>query len=150
MKIRTLAIEEIPPFDLLLLADPSRELVEEYLAIGDCRVAEIEGAVIGVYVLIKLDAHTLEIINIAVNEAMQGRGIGKELIRDAVQIAKDRGYKTIEIGTGNSSIGQLLLYQKCGFRMTDVIEDFFVDNYDEEIFENGIQCRDMVRLSLEL
>jgi ribosomal protein S18 acetylase RimI-like enzyme len=150
MEIRKLSMGEVPPYELLLMADPSRELVEEYLAIGDCRVAEIKGKVIGVYVLIKLDAHTSEIINIAVDEEMQGQGIGKKLIRDAVQTAKELGCKTIEIGTGNSSIGQLLLYQKCGFRMTDVIEDFFVDNYNEKIFENGIQCRDMVRLSLNL
>lgn len=150
MEIRKLVMGEVPPFELLLMADPSRELVEEYLAIGDCRVAEIEGEVIGVYVLIKLDVHTTEIINIAVSEEMQGRGIGKELIHDAMQTAKEQGYKKIEIGTGNSSIGQLLLYQKCGFRMTDVIEDFFVDNYEEDIFEDGVQCRDMVRLSMTL
>ena len=150
MEIRKLSIGEVPPFKLLLMADPSRELVEEYLAIGDCRVAEVEREVIGVYVLIKLDSSTTEIINIAVIEEMQGRGIAKKLICDAVQTAKQLGYKKIEIGTGNSSIGQLLLYQKCGFRMTDVIADFFVDNYDEEIFENGVQCRDMVRLSMTL
>jgi ribosomal protein S18 acetylase RimI-like enzyme len=150
MEIRKLSMGEVPPYELLLMADPSRELVEEYVAIGDCRVAEIKGKVIGVYVLIKLNAYTSEIINIAVNEEIQGQGIGKKLIRDAIQTAQELGCKTIEIGTGNSSIGQLLLYQKCGFRITDVIEDFFVDNYDEEIFENGLQCRDMVRLSMNL
>lgn len=63
---------------------------------------------------------------------------------------KKNGYKTIEIGTGNSSIGQLVLYQKCGFRITGVDIDFFVRHYQEEIFENGIQCRDMIRLSQDL
>ncbi len=150
MEIRKLSVGEVPPFNLLLMADPSRELVQEYLAIGDCRVAEIESTVIGDYVLINLEADTSEIINIAVDEAMQGRGIGKKLIRDAVETAKELGRKKIEIGTGNSSIGQLLLYQNCGFHVTDVIENFFVDNYNEEIFENGVQCRDMIRLSFNL
>lgn len=66
---------------------------------------------------------------------------------NAIQTAKSKGYKTIEVGTGNSSIGQLALYQKCGFRITGIDMDFFIKHYPEEIFENGIQCRDMVRLS---
>jgi len=69
---------------------------------------------------------------------------------DAIQVAKTKGYKTIEIGTGNSSLGQLALYQKCGFRIVGVDRDFFVRHYQDEIFENGIQCRDMVRLSQDL
>ena len=68
-------------------------------------------------------------------------------MEDAVEEAKRKGYKTIEVGTGNSSIGQLVLYQKCGFRISGIDIDFFVRHYPEEIFENGIQCRDMIRLS---
>ncbi|MFJ7935085.1 GNAT family N-acetyltransferase [Sporosarcina sp. NPDC096371] len=150
MNIRKLNEHEIPPFDLLLLADPSREMVEEYLAIGECRVAEIASEIVGVYVLAKLDSETMEIMNIAVDERMHGRGIGKKLIGDAVQTARQLGYQSLEIGTGNSSIGQLALYQKCGFRMEGVIKDFFIDHYDEAIYENGLQCRDMIRLAMEL
>ena len=150
MNIRELGKRETPPFDLLLLADPSRELVEEYLAIGKCHVAEMAGDIVGVYVLARLDMETMEIMNIAVDERMHGQGIGKKLVEDAIQVARELGVQSLEVGTGNSSIGQLALYQKCGFRMEGVIKDFFVDNYDEEIFENGIQCRDMIRLVKEL
>ncbi|QGQ45538.1 GNAT family N-acetyltransferase [Metabacillus sediminilitoris] len=69
---------------------------------------------------------------------------------DAIQIARNKGYKTIEIGTGNSSIGQLAFYQKCGFRIIGVDLDFFIRHYPEEIFENGKHCRDMIRLSQDL
>lgn len=68
----------------------------------------------------------------------------------AIQVAKSKGYKTIEVGTGNSSVGQLALYQKCGFRIIGVDMDFFIKHYPELIFENGIQCRDMIRLSQDL
>ncbi|WP_342514154.1 GNAT family N-acetyltransferase [Sporosarcina sp. FSL K6-1522] len=150
MEIRKLLRDEQLPMDLLLLADPSREMVEEYVANGQCYVAELDGIIVGVYVLAKLDAKTLEIMNVAVEESMHGRGIGKKLIVDAIQTAQELGYMAIEIGTGNSSIGQLALYQKCGFRIEGVIQDFFVDHYKEPIFENGIQCRDMIRLSREI
>ena len=54
MKIRKLLQHETPPFELLLLADPSREMVEQYIASGECRVAEEEGEIVGVYVLVEV------------------------------------------------------------------------------------------------
>jgi len=150
MVIRKLHINEDPPMDLLLLADPSRILVEEYIKRGECYVAESDGQIIGVYVLLPTRPETVELVNIAVIKTRHGKGLGKQLVIDAINVAKSKGYRTIEVGTGNSSIGQIALYQKCGFRITGVDIDFFIRHYSEAIFENGIKCRDMVRLSQDL
>lgn len=150
MNIRVLNTGKKPPMELLLLADPSQPMVEAYIDRGECFVAEEGKQVIGVYVLISSSPETVEIINLAVAEEHQGKGIGRALLMDAIQTAKKQGYKTIEIGTGNSSIGQLALYQKCGFRLTSIDRDFFNRHYEEKIYENGIQCIDMVRLSQDL
>jgi ribosomal protein S18 acetylase RimI-like enzyme len=150
MEIRKLDSNEPLPMQLLLLADPSQKLVEEYLERGQCFIAKVNNQVIGVYVLLPTRPETVELVNIAVDEKYQGQGIGKQLVLHAIQTAKLQGYKTIEVGTGNSSMGQLALYQKCGFRITGIDRDFFIRHYTEEIFENGIQCRDMIRLSLDL
>ncbi|GAE27589.1 acetyltransferase [Halalkalibacter wakoensis JCM 9140] len=150
MDIRLLTKDETEPMDVLMLADPSQRIVEEYLKRGECYIAEKANQVIGVYVLLPTRPETVELVNVAVVETHHGRGIGKQLVMNAIQTARGKGYKTMEVGTGNSSIGQLALYQKCGFRMTSVDIDFFIRHYQEEIFENGIQCRDMVRLSLDL
>ncbi|WNS74978.1 GNAT family N-acetyltransferase [Bacillus sp. DTU_2020_1000418_1_SI_GHA_SEK_038] len=150
MHIRKLNMNEKPPMDLLLLADPSSKLVEEYIKRGECFVAEMAGQIVGVYVLLPTRPEMVELVNIAVNETRHGCGIGKKLIMHAIQTANLKGYKTIEVGTGNSSIGQLALYQKCGFRMIGIDLDFFTKHYPEEIIENGILCRDMVRLSQNL
>src|SRR5699024_5191373 len=150
MDIRKLNIREKPPMELLLLADPSKEIIEEYVNRGECFVAKSEQQTVGVYVLLPTRPETVELVNVAVTENQHGKGIGKQLVMSAINAAKTRGYKTIEIGTGNSSIGQLALYQKYGFRITGVDTDFFIRHYPEEIFENGIQCRDMIRLSQDL
>ncbi|MEF2965366.1 GNAT family N-acetyltransferase [Paenibacillus sp. M1] len=149
-KFRLLEPAEEPPIDLLLLADPSEKLVRDYLSRGSCYIASSSNEIIGVFVLLKTRPETIEIVNIAVREDYQGKGIGRKLIEFAKEQAKRDKAKTIEIGTGNSSIGQLYLYQKCGFRITGIDRDFFVRHYDEAIYENGIQCRDMIRLSLDL
>ncbi len=150
MRVRELDVNEIPPIDLLLLADPSRKLIEEYVRRGTCYIAENNKELIGVYVLLPTRPETVELVNIAVSENTQGKGFGRQLLMDAIQKSKAEGYKTIEVGTGNSSIGQLALYQKCGFRITGVDRDFFIRHYENKIFENGIWCRDMIRMSQDL
>ncbi|WP_339319011.1 GNAT family N-acetyltransferase [Paenibacillus sp. FSL R10-2734] len=150
MQIRKLNADEQPPFKLLLLADPSQSVVEEYLKRGQCFVAEVENCVIGVYVLLQTRPETVELVNIAVDESHQGKGIGKQLVYHAIQNASLLGAKTVEVGTGNSSVGQLALYQKCGFRITGIDRDFFIRHYSEEIVENGIKVVDMIRLSLDI
>jgi ribosomal protein S18 acetylase RimI-like enzyme len=150
MIIRERNKDEELPMELLLLADPSEKIVKEYTARGECFVAELEKKIVGVYVLLPTRPETIELVNVAVAEELHGRGIGKQLVVDAVKVAREKGYKTIEVGTGNSGVGQLALYQKCGFRIVGVDLDFFARHYPEEIYENGIQCRDMVRLSQDL
>lgn len=76
--------------------------------------------------------------------------IGIILLNYAIEKAKSSGYKKILIGTGNSSINQLYLYQKVGFRITSIKADFFTENYNKPIVENGIECRDMIILTKEL
>ncbi|WP_294741783.1 GNAT family N-acetyltransferase [uncultured Exiguobacterium sp.] len=150
MNIRQLSVHEEPPMELLLAADPSQKLVESYVKRGHCFVAERNDQWIGIYVLLPTRPRTIEIVNIAVDELYQGRGVGKDLLRHSIHTAKTLGYTTIEIGTGNSSIGQLALYQKCGFRIVGIDLNFFLRHYEEEIIENGIRCTDMIRLSQDI
>lgn len=150
MVIRSLRKDEQTPWDLLLLADPSEEMVSSYLKDSFCYVAELDNSVVGTIVLFPKSKDIVEIMNIAVSEYMQGKGIGSKLIKHGIEAAKEEGFKTVAIGTGNSSISQLALYQKAGFRIIGIDQDFFVRNYPEPIYENGIQCRDMIKLSMQI
>lgn len=138
------------PWNLLLLADPSKEKIEEYLEKGETYIALIDNKIVGVYVLVPIDKDEIELKNIAVDENYQGKGIGKKLVLDAIDRAKKHYYKCIIVGTGNSSLNQLALYQKCGFRIIGLDKGFFTRNYTEEIVEDGIRCVDMIKLSITL
>ncbi|MDU0201704.1 MULTISPECIES: GNAT family N-acetyltransferase [Paenibacillus] len=150
MQIRELKTNEQPPLELLLLADPSQKLVEGYLQRGQCFIGTLNEQIVGVYVLLPTRPDTVELVNIAVDEGHQGKGYGKQLVKHAIQVSTGLGFKTMEVGTGNSSVGQLALYQKCGFRITGIDKDFFIRHYEEEMIENGIQVIDMIRLSQDL
>ncbi|OBZ15068.1 acetyltransferase [Bacillus sp. FJAT-27264] len=150
MDIRKMGPHEAPPMELLLLADPSVSVIEGYIERGECYIALVELEIVGVYVLLPTRPGTAELVNIAVVEHLHGQGIGKQLVQHAIATAKAQGYKIIEIGTGNSSLHQLGLYQKCGFRIIGVDRDYFIRHYPEVIFENGLQCIDMIRLAQDL
>lgn len=150
MKIRKLHPTETPPMDLLLEADPSKTKIEAYLRSGSSFIAELGNQISGIYVLLQTKSDTAEVVNISVREADQGKGVGKKLIHHAIGQARIQGYTKLEVGTGNSSIDQIAFYQKCGFRMKTIEHDFFLRHYEEPIFENGIQCRDMVRFDYNL
>ena len=149
MQIERIAAENAP-WELLLLADPAEALVREYLADGVVFAAKEEAAVLGVLVLVKTRPRTAEIMSVAVREERQNQGIGKRLIRQAIAYAREAGFLTLEIGTGNPGVVQMLLYQKCGFRIVGIDFDHFRKHNDERIFENGIECRDMIRMRMEL
>lgn len=134
------------PWDLLLLADPSRALVEDYIKTSVVLGIQESGGLHGVVVITPLSPNSWEIKNIAIDPRHQGKGLGKTLLKAAIEACQERGAHEVWIGTGNSSTKQLGLYQKMGFRMVEIDKDFFVRNYDEPIFEDGIRCRDMVRL----
>ena len=76
--IRQLRPEEALPIKLLLLADPSERLIRDYTSRGACYVLEEKERIIGVYVLLPTRPDTVELVNVAVDEAYHGRGYGKK------------------------------------------------------------------------
>lgn len=134
--------------DLLLMADPDKEAIAAYLDESTIFVAYNLNRLIGI-AAITFEQDQAELKNLAVDESNQGRGIAKKLIFKAQDYAKESGSLSIKVGTGNSSLSQLALYQKCGFRMQYINEDYF-SGYPEPIFENGIRCLDMVVLCAKL
>ena len=143
-------LNEEPPMDLLLLADPSYQRVMEHLKSGICMVYKEDNCIVGSYILVMLDSERIELVNIAVKASKQGGGIGKKLLNHAIAYATENQFKEMIVGTGNSSINQIAFYQKAGFRLIDVIFDFFIQDNEAPIYENGIWCRDMLRFKKQL
>lgn len=148
--IRALLPTEGIPYELLLLADETREAINRY--INDATIyVYIDGELlIGVYVLTQNNATDLEIKNIAVAENHQGKGIGTILLRDAAKRAKQLKFSNLLIGTANTAFKQLYLYQKEGFEIHAIKKNFFIDNYPEPIYESGIQLNHMIMLRKDL
>lgn len=68
------------PFDLLLLANPSKELLLKHLESGECFVYKNNFEVLGCYILKEINKNRVELLDIAVRENKQGLGIGKKML----------------------------------------------------------------------
>ncbi|UXR53834.1 GNAT family N-acetyltransferase (plasmid) [Staphylococcus simulans] len=90
--------------DLLLLANPSKELLLEHLESGECFIYKNNFEVLGCYVLKEINKNRVELLDIAVSENKQGLGIGKKLLSHLFNYVKKSGYAEIIVGTGISSI----------------------------------------------
>ena len=149
-----LLIREVPtsdaPMDLLLLADPSEEKVRSYLAQSRCFVASDDGVVAGACACAvqPLEAGGHELMCIAVYPDRQKSGIGTALLKWVIDFYRKSGAGRLEVGTGTFGY-QLAFYQRQGFRVTAIDRNFFIENYPEPIFEDGIQLFDMLRLTLD-
>ncbi|MDO7905725.1 GNAT family N-acetyltransferase [Paenibacillus sp. JX-17] len=150
MNIRELRTDEPIPMNLLLLADPSENMIGSYIHRSMLLAAETDHGFIGIAAMSLTKPQTLEVFNIAVDENHQGQGIGRALMNGVIRKAQELHCKYVELGTGNSSLDQLGWYQKLGFRIVGVETDFFTNHYEEPIAENGILCVDMIRMRLGL
>lgn len=148
--IKRLPKDATIPYDLLLLADETKVAIDGYIHAAELYVFEKGNQVLGIYALVLLDKDNWEIKNIAVAEAHQGKGIGTLLLRDATKRAKLAGAKALLIGTANTAFKQLYIYQKEGFEIDSLKKNFFIDNYPEPIFEQGIRLNHMIMLKKRL
>lgn len=138
------------PFDLLQLADPFLDQIKKYVFAGKCYVLKQNDLQIGVIVLNEVSPQNLEVMNLAVSIEHQNQGLGKKMLEYAIDFARKLSFQKLIISTGNSSIGQLALYQKVGFEIVDISKDYFVKNYPEPIYENGIQCKHQLTLEMKI
>src|SRR5258706_160849 len=146
MKTRRLHKKENIPYDLLLLADETKEAINKYIFVSDVFVVDLENAVVAAYVFFPVNNDQIEIKNIAVTTQLQGTGIGNFLLEDAAGKATEYGYREIIVGTPESSHILLRFYEKAGFEKYDRRENFYIDNYPHQIIEDGVQLRDMILL----
>lgn len=147
IQIEEVTASEVPK-GLLLQADPSRKKVEGYLSQSKCFIATLKGQTVGACIIKQVSADVHELMNISVAPEYQKNGIGRELLQHVIISTRKTKVKRLEVGTGTFGY-QLTFYQREGFRVNAIDKDFFLVNYEEPIYEDGIQLKDMLRLVLK-
>ena len=133
--------------DLLLEADPSKDMINNYLKNGELFVLTYKDDVACIAVVTKIDEDTAELKNIATKKEFRGNGYGKKMLKYLADNYKQK-YKKMLVGTTENNIP---FYVKQGFdKYEKTIKNFFVENYDEEIWDGDLHCIDMYCYSKDL
>ena len=133
--------------DLLLEADPSKDIIKDYLRDGELFVLTYKDDVACVAVVIRIDDETIELKNIATKEIYREQGYGKKMLKYLADNYKQK-YKKMLVGTTENNIP---FYVKQGFdKYEKTIKNFFIDNYNEEIKDGDLICTDLIYYSKDL
>ncbi len=147
MEIKNICGNKEQFLDLLLLADEQESMIEKYLERGDL-FALYDSDLKSVCVVTQESDAVCELKNIATYEKWHGNGYGSKLLHHIFAHYKGK-YTTMIVGTGDSP-WILRFYEKNSFRISHRVKDFFINNYDHPMFDNGIQLVDMIFLSKAL
>lgn len=70
--------------------------------------------ILGCCLLTKHDSNTLKVRQMAVQDNLQGKGIGASIMSFAEDLARDKGYRKLVMHARDSAIG---FYEKFGFKV---------------------------------
>lgn len=133
--------------DLLLLGDEDEKMIDKYLERGEMYILDDNG-IKAECVVTDEGNKILEIKNIAVSLKFQKQGYGKKLI-EFITEKYSENFSVIQAGTGDSPL-TIPFYEKCGFKKSHIVKNFFIDNYKNPIYEEGVQLIDMIYLQKNL
>ena len=133
--------------DLLLIADEQVSMIERYLYRGEM-FALYDYDLKAICVVTQERSGVYELKNIVTVPEYQRKGYGQHLISFIADYYKKSGNE-LYVGTGDSPM-ILEFYEKCGIEKSHVVKNFFIDNYDHPMYEDGQQLVDMIYLKRQL
>lgn len=133
---------------LLLLADPYEPMIRRYLQDAEVYLLK-EGdtpLTIAAITGYPSDCRACELKNLATAPNYQRQGHASYLLN---YLFSRYGaiYSTMYVGTTQTA---LPFYYRLGFQDSHILPRFFIDNYPDPIYEEGVQCVDMLYLKKEL
>ena len=148
---RTVCVKKIENkndyIDLLLDADPSKASIDKYLSDSDVYGLQVEENIVSLAVILPISKNTLELKNLVTKKEYRGKGYSKKLLKSLCGNYKQK-YNKMLVGTSENNIPFLV---KQGFdKYEKTIKNYFIDNYDEEIWDGDLQCIDMYYYSKDL
>jgi ribosomal-protein-alanine N-acetyltransferase len=121
---RLVRFRAMTPFDVAGVAAVERSsypfpwsegIFRDCLRVGYlCRVAECDGEIVA-YGIVAMGAGEAHILNLCVNEAMRGRGIGRQMLKLLVERSAEAGMQDVFLEVRPSNLHAIALYQSVGF-----------------------------------
>lgn len=86
-----------------------------------------EGVPIGMFKLQPMkhrNSHIIYLGGVAIDPDHDGRGHGSAMIRSAVELARSRGFKRMELTVATANERAIRVYERTGFRFEGILRDY--------------------------
>ncbi len=103
------AFQAMPELDAAMLTDGLDQDITDHMA----WVAELSGQIVGGIILIMGDVPQITIL--AVDPTIKGQGLGRKLVAQTVQAARDAGRKNMRLTTHKDMTGTRAFYDRLGW-----------------------------------
>lgn len=147
MEIKKIENNKEQYMELLLEADPDKDVINKYINNADMYIGIEDEKVVCEIMITKVNKEECELKNIATVEEYRNRGYAKQLIDYVFEKYKDK-YKKMIVGTTENMIPFYVLNGFTKYHHT--VKNFFIDNYKEKIYDGNMQCIDMYYYSKKL
>lgn len=148
MKIQQIRRDKDEYMDMLLMADPQKDVVESYLDRSEMFALVNGGDVCTICVVELLKNRKCELKNIVTREGDRGKGFAKYLIRHVCEHYGNQ-CDTMYAGTGNRK-KTLEFLEKCGFINSHIVANYYPEHYREPIYEGEVRLTDKIYLKKQL
>ncbi|WP_432663666.1 helix-turn-helix domain-containing GNAT family N-acetyltransferase [Wukongibacter baidiensis] len=88
----------------------------------DIWVAELDGKIIGTIAVVKIENSIAELHWFLIDPDIRGRGLGKRLMKTAMEFCKEKNYRRVFLWTLNNLKAARHLYKYYGFELTETRE----------------------------
>jgi GNAT superfamily N-acetyltransferase len=106
-------------------------------------VAELDGARVGMVMLVRLDDATAKLRILLVEPGARGRGIGSALVAECIDFARGAGYDRITLWTDSGLDPARHIYLREGFRrVRSEPHDLYGEGLVAETWEKGLGPED--------
>jgi putative acetyltransferase len=99
--------------DLQVLSEPRRHILDRG---GEICLAVLRGQTVGCCALLPIGPHEFELVKMAVSEEMRGHGIGRRMLRFAIECAWRIGARRLYLESNSTLPSALHLYEDAGFQ----------------------------------
>jgi len=146
MEIKRINENKEKYMNLLLEADPDENVIKSYINKSDMYIGIEDNKAVSAIVITEVNNDECELKNISTLKEYRGRGYAKKLIKYVFK-EYSKKYKRMIVGTSENMIPFYVLNGFTKYHHT--VKDFFVDNYNEEIWDGDLHCIDMYYYSKE-
>ncbi len=148
MKIQQIRRDKDEYMEMLLMADPCKDVINSYLDKGEMFALVNGGDVCAVCVVELLKNRKCELKTIVTRKEEQGKGYAKYLLRHVCEHYGNQ-CDTMYAGTGNRR-KTLEFLGKCGFVNSHIVANYYPEHYREPIYEGGVRLTDKIYLKKQL